>query len=170
MRSGGVEQRLGMLIKRAEQALISAKTKALRPLGLTVPQYAALLMLHERPGVSGAELARLCAVTPQTMNTIVTNLEEKRLLERRSHPIHSHVLETTLTSRGRDVLERADRAALAVEKRLADAFHADERKAFKELLSRSVDALVDGPKKLSPGLSRAKRVARRATHRAPAPS
>jgi DNA-binding MarR family transcriptional regulator len=151
----GVEQRLGMWIKRAEQALISAKTKALRPLGLTVPQYAALLMLHERPGVSGAELARLCLVTPQTMNTVVTNLEKKKLLERRNHPIHSHVLETTLTPRGREVLGRADRIALAVEKRLAEAFQADERDLFKKLLSRSIEALVEHhPKKLSRGVSR----------------
>lgn len=157
-----VEQRLGMWIKRAEQAMISAKTKALRPLGLTVPQYAALLMLHERPRVSGAELARLCLVTPQTMSTVLANLEEKKLLQRSAHPIHSHVLETTLTPLGRELLGRADRVALAVEKRLADAFRVDERDLFKKLLSRSIEALVeDPPKKLS------RRVPRKRTQKHP---
>lgn len=166
----GVEQRLGMWIKRAEQALISAKTKALRPLGLTVPQYAALLMLHVRPGVSGAELARLCLVTPQTMNTVVANLEKKKLLERRIHPIHSHVLEMTLSPRGREVLGRADRIALAVEKRLAEAFQADERDLFKKLLGRSIEALVEHhPKRLSRGASR-KRTQKHQTNRTIIPS
>jgi hypothetical protein len=65
------------------------------------------------------------------------------------------VLETTLTPRGREVLKRADSVALAVEKRLAEAFQADERELFKKLLSRSIEALIeDPPKKPSRGASR----------------
>lgn len=47
------EERLGLDIKRAEQALIAAKQAAVRPAGLTVPQYAALLALAASPGISG---------------------------------------------------------------------------------------------------------------------
>jgi DNA-binding MarR family transcriptional regulator len=40
-------------------------------------------------------------VTPQTMNTIINNLEQKKLVVRTVHPLHAHVLEMRLTARGR---------------------------------------------------------------------
>lgn len=45
--------RLGHVIKRAEQALIARKTRVLRAFDLTVPQYAALLLLSGTDGMSG---------------------------------------------------------------------------------------------------------------------
>ena len=44
-------ERLGSHIKRAEKALNATKHAVLKPAGLTVPQYAALLVLTERPGM-----------------------------------------------------------------------------------------------------------------------
>lgn len=58
-------ERLGLDIKRAEQALMAAKSTALKDAGLTVAQYAALLALSDNPGISGAALARECLVTPR---------------------------------------------------------------------------------------------------------
>jgi len=114
-------ERTGHAIKRAEQALIAAKDAALRPLALTVPQYAALLLLDEQPGLSGAELARRALVTPQTMSTVLSNLRRKGLVERGPHPVHGHVVETQLTAAGTVLLRRADRAALQVEAALDQA-------------------------------------------------
>ena len=62
--------RLGLAIKRAELVLIAAKTHALRPFGLTVPQYSALLFLAHEPGLSAAALARRALVTPQSMGPV----------------------------------------------------------------------------------------------------
>ena len=39
--------RLGLVLKRAEQALMAEKSRVLRAFGLTVPQYAALSTLAE---------------------------------------------------------------------------------------------------------------------------
>ncbi len=68
------EQRLGTLIKQAEHALMAEKNRVLRPFGLTVPQYSALLILSEHPLISGARLARWCGVTAQAMNGVVNLL------------------------------------------------------------------------------------------------
>ncbi|MFD0573169.1 hypothetical protein ACFQ0T_33010 [Kitasatospora gansuensis] len=54
----GAQLRLGLAIKQAEQAMMAAKAEALRGLELTVPQYAVLLQLADRPDRSGAQLAR----------------------------------------------------------------------------------------------------------------
>jgi DNA-binding MarR family transcriptional regulator len=136
------EQRLGSHIKRVEQELMAAKSAAIKPEGLTVPQHAALLVLDEGPGISAAEVARRCFSTPQTMTTILRNLELAGLVERMPHPRHRHVIEARLTAAGRRALRAADEHALAVENRLADAFSEEELETLKALLARCSDALA----------------------------
>ncbi|MEU8772664.1 MarR family transcriptional regulator [Streptomyces sp. NPDC048606] len=135
------EERIGAHVKRAEQALLAAKSAALKPAAVTVPQYAALLWLAEKPGISAAALSRLCGVTPPTMNTVLKNLDERGLIERTPHEWHRNVLETRLTPRGREVMEQADVAAVRVERALADAFSEEERERLVELLGRCADVL-----------------------------
>ncbi len=65
---GPVENAVGYVLKQAAVALRSAMDVALRPLQLTVPQYACLELLGQRPGLSNAELARGVFVTRQSMN------------------------------------------------------------------------------------------------------
>ncbi|MFI6516279.1 MarR family winged helix-turn-helix transcriptional regulator [Spirillospora sp. NPDC050679] len=141
MTSLPVPERLGSHLKRAEQALNAAKTAALRPAGLTVPQYAALLYLSANPGISAAALARACAVTPPTMNTVLKNLRELGLVERTPHEWHKNILETRLTARGEEVLARADEGPVRVERGLAAQFTDEERRTLVELLGRCVDYL-----------------------------
>ncbi|WP_220447489.1 MarR family winged helix-turn-helix transcriptional regulator [Nonomuraea diastatica] len=136
------DERLGLDIKRAEQALITAKQAAVRPAGLTVPQYAALFALSDSPGISGAALARACLVTPQAMTVVLKNLEERGLVERSPHPWHRNVLETRLTSAGRAALEAADERAVLIERAIAAEFSAEERAALRALLARCVEAIA----------------------------
>ncbi|MEV8016161.1 MarR family transcriptional regulator [Streptomyces sp. NPDC086554] len=135
-------ERLGSHIKRAEQALNAAKHAALKPAGLTVPQYAALLYLSEKPGISAAALARLCGVTPPTMNTVLKNLQERGLIERTPHEWHRNILETRITEEGEAVMAQADGAAVRVERALAAEFTEEERAALVGLLGRCA-ALLD---------------------------
>jgi len=139
------EERLGSHLKRVEQELNSAKTAAVKPAGLTVPQYAALFVLDDQPGISAAELARRCLVTPQTMTTILRNLEAAGLVERTPHPLHRHVIETRSTPAGRKALDQADERAAAVERRLAAAFTADELDTLRSLLARVSTSLTTDP-------------------------
>lgn len=138
--------RLGHTIKRAEQALIGRKSKALREFGLTVPQYAVLLLLSVSEGMSAAQLARECMVTPQTMATVLTNLERSGLIERSVSPLHRKVTVNVISGPGRELVERADRAALRVEAALAAAFTQEEAAALDSLLERAIAALdgLDG--------------------------
>ncbi|MBD0745267.1 MarR family transcriptional regulator [Streptomyces sp. CBMA152] len=134
-------ERLGSHLKRAEQALIATKAAVLKPTGLTVPQYAALLHLAESPGISAAALARLCGVTPPTMNTVLKNLQERGLIVRTPHEWHRNVLETRLTDEGRAVMADADGRAVRVERALAAEFTDEERDALIGLLGRCVSLL-----------------------------
>ncbi|MFE4460226.1 MarR family winged helix-turn-helix transcriptional regulator [Nocardia tengchongensis] len=136
-----VEERLGSYIKRAEQALMGAKNAALKPTGVTIPQYAALYVLSENPGISAAELARRCGVTPPTMNTVLTNLRDRGLIERIPHAWHRNVLETSLTDEGRKVMRAADKRAVPVERALAAEFTEAESAALMAMLERAATVL-----------------------------
>ncbi|KQC38807.1 MarR family transcriptional regulator [Frankia sp. ACN1ag] len=134
-------ERLGLAIKRAEQVLIAEKTRVLRPFGLTVPQYAAMVAIAATPGISGARAARQCHVTPQTMAVVLAALEAKGLIERQPSDDHAQVLVTRLTRVGHALFRRADAAALAVEERLAAAFSDTELVTLRELLVRAAEAI-----------------------------
>ncbi|TMR89386.1 MarR family transcriptional regulator [Nonomuraea basaltis] len=129
-------ERLGLDIKRAEQALMAAKQLAVRPAGLTVPQYAALFALADSPGISGAALARTCLVTPQAMTVVLKNLEERGLIERSPHPWHRNILETRLTEAGRAALAVADEKAVVIERAIAAELTEAERATLRDLLAR----------------------------------
>jgi DNA-binding MarR family transcriptional regulator len=131
-----VEERLGHLVKSLEQELSSAKDAVLRPLGLTVPQYQALLVVADEPGISGAELARRCLVTPQTMTTVLGNLTAKGLIERRSVPGQGRAMETSITTAGKRLLTRADKRVLEVEDQLTAALPARDQAALRKMLER----------------------------------
>lgn len=133
MRSG---DRIGGDVKRAEQDLMAAKAAAIKPSGLTVPQYSALLALSEHPGAPAAELARLCLVTPQTMTTILQNLVAMELVARTPHQWQRNVLENRLTEAGYAKFHEADKGAVAVEQKLADAYTQEERTQLRALLQR----------------------------------
>ncbi|MBB4744247.1 DNA-binding MarR family transcriptional regulator [Actinoplanes octamycinicus] len=137
--------RLGLVIKRAEQALIARKTAALREFELTVPQYAALLLLASAEGMSAAQLARESMVTPQTMSTVLANLEAKGLIARTPSPMHQKLVVNRVTPAGHAVLTEADAAASRIESRLAAAFSDDERDQFRALLERAINELTREP-------------------------
>ncbi len=58
---------------------------------------------------------------------------------------HAQVLVTRLTRAGLALLRKADAAAVAVERRLVDAFTPDEADRLRDLLERAVVVLEDRP-------------------------
>lgn len=104
---GPVEHAVGYVLKRAAAALRSAMDAELRPLDLTVPQYSCLEVLAQRPGVSGAELARATFVSRQSMNLVLAGLQERGLLTRAVVAAHGKALPLELTGSGRAVLRTA---------------------------------------------------------------
>jgi len=135
-----VEERVGWVLKRAQQALRGAMDEALRRRGLTTAQYAVLNALEEAPRLSGAELARRCFVTPQTMNEIVAHLEAAGLVERRRGD-DARVLRADLTASGRDLVGACHQVVAAIEDRMVSGLSPRERRHLLADLNRCVEAL-----------------------------
>jgi DNA-binding MarR family transcriptional regulator len=127
---------LGYLLKRAQQAFRARMDAALRPLGITAPQYAVLSSLAIEPGISNADLARVAFVTPQTMIGIVANLERLKLIARAAAPDHGRILKGHLTEQGRGVLAKAHRLAGAVEAEMVGDARMRDVALLRRLLTR----------------------------------
>lgn len=137
------EESLGKLFKRSEQTLLRAKSAAVKSVGVTLPQYVALAELSQRPGITGAELARACLVSPQAMMVVLKAMEEQGLVERTQHPRHQTVLEIHLTSVGREALSAARKRAEPIEQRIAKALSSKEIQTLRVLLLRCIEAVGD---------------------------
>jgi DNA-binding MarR family transcriptional regulator len=123
------------LLRQAAAASRLTMERALAGLGATPPQFVVLTMLKAYPGLSGAELARVALLTPQTVGVIIRNLERDGAIRKTPHPVHGRVLQWTLTRRGLTLLEKCRRHALALERRLAAGLNRREERAVRRWLS-----------------------------------
>ncbi|SBW18120.1 MarR family winged helix-turn-helix transcriptional regulator [Protofrankia symbiont of Coriaria ruscifolia] len=138
-----VEEYLCTRIRQAEQALMAHHEAVLRGYGLTMIQYTVLLALSRQGGMSGAQLARSCGVTQQTMASVLTNLAAKNLIHREASAVHAKVQIATLTDQGRSLLDRAYQEVIVLERALTDTFSPTEHASLCTLLERATTVLVD---------------------------
>jgi len=138
-----VEESVGYALKKATAVLRSAMDNALRPLDLTVPQYACLEVLGQRPGLSGSELARAVFVSRQAMNTVLKGLEDRGLLTRPRVPGNGKALPTELTPAGRAQLLAAKEVLSVVENRMLAALPSSAHRRLCADLAAITDALSD---------------------------
>lgn len=136
-----LEQSVGYQLKRAQHALRIQLDNALREVGLTAPQYAALSVIEETPGLSGNKIARRCFVTPQTMNLILANLENTGLIVRHPHPEFGRILQAYLTPNGESRLRECHHKIFAIEERMVADFTEDQRLQLIQALKTCADAL-----------------------------
>lgn len=138
--------RLSYVVGRLDRALRQELDRRLAPYDLTCPQYTALSVLRRTVGLSNAQLARRCYVTPQSMLEVINALERSGYVTREQSPAHRRVLQTQLTARGRAELEECDRAVDAMEREMLAEVPEEQR----ELL---VTALISCVRRLRAGFA-----------------
>lgn len=138
-----VDQRLGYVVKRLQQELRSQMDEDLNAVKLTTPQYAALSILEGEQGLSNAELARRCFLTPQTMHKIVEGLERKELVVRKSDPSHGRKINTLLTRKGKKLLERAHKIVQSIEHAMTSVLTYEEIEEARKSLEKCISAIKD---------------------------
>jgi DNA-binding MarR family transcriptional regulator len=132
----GEKGRLAYLLRQAQAATRLTMERQLADLGVTPPQFVVLTMLRAYPGLSGADLARVALLTPQTVGVIIRNLERDGSIRKSAHPVHGRVLMWTLTRRGGTVLDKCRRHVQALERRLMAGLSAKARATVRRWLSK----------------------------------
>ncbi len=126
---------MGYVLKQVHASLRTAMDETLRPLDLTVPQYACLELLGQDPGLSNSELARRAFVTRQSMNLVLRRLQERGLLTRPDQAPYGRALPSELTQDGLDILRQASIAVRAVEKQLFAPLAPEQQRRLREDLA-----------------------------------
>ena len=140
----GVTSLLGYKLKKTQHALRLHMDEALRALDLTTPQYALLAQLELKPGASNAALARSAFITAQTMYGIVSNLEKRGLIQRKSDTSHGRILCTELTDQGYKVVTQAHDMIRAVESRMLATVSREHKALLEKLLLECFNNLNNG--------------------------
>ena len=127
---------LGYLLRQAQLATRLTLERALAELRVTPPQFAVLTMLRAYPGLSGADLARVALLTPQTVGVIIRNLERDGAIRKERHPLHGRALRWRLTRHGDTLLGKCRRHAMALERRLEAGLSAKSQATIRRWLSK----------------------------------
>lgn len=124
------------LLRQAAAASRLTLERSLAELGATQPQFLVLTMLKAYPGLSGADLARVAMLTPQTVGVIIRNLERDGAIRMTPHPVHGRVLQWTLTRRGLALLEKCRKHATTLERRLSAGLSPQAQTTVRRWLAR----------------------------------
>lgn len=122
-------------------------TATLAEVGLTPTQFGALLMLDLQPGLSGGELARRIAVTPQSVSELVAALTDMNLITRDPSPGRGHRITARLTPAGQSTLRAA---GTAVEAANALGLTETESQQLNKLLHKVLTAPAPHPPERQP--------------------
>lgn len=136
-------RRPGYVLKVVERLQRREMDHVLAKIGLTTPQYAALSVLANRPGVSNAELARRSFVTAQTMTDILRVLHRDGRVTRTPHPDHGRIIQYQLTGDGERLRALADIEIRAIERAMLSALSEEEQATLLGMLMRCADSLAE---------------------------
>jgi DNA-binding MarR family transcriptional regulator len=139
-----IRERLGLLLARHGQFVSTHIRKAMATTGLTPRHRQVLVELSERGPTSQQSLLETLAVDPSVLVSILNDLEEQGLAERRRDPAdrRRHIVE--MSGKGCDVLGRIEAAVSQAEAALFTDLDEADRDQLHALLTK-VRTIPDDP-------------------------
>lgn len=135
--------RPGFLLRRAHQISAAVFEDECRELGLTPAQFGVLTVLRTHPGLGQSSLARALGFDKVTVLRVLRGLESRGLVERGPAPGNRRNMCVNLTSKGRAVLQEAQRPAERAYKRLLAPLDKDQQLELIHLLQLLTGELED---------------------------
>jgi len=130
----GEEGYVGYLLRQAAGAYRNRCERDLKDLGITTAQFTVMTMIAAYPGHSGADLARIALLTPQTVSVIIANLEKSGLVSRSPHAVHGRIQQLDLTDAGRDRLAAARKKIHALDGALRHSLSKEDEQVVRRWL------------------------------------
>jgi DNA-binding MarR family transcriptional regulator len=133
-----IEDSLGYLVNRAARAMAHELADRLRPTGVGIGQWAVLLFLWARDGLTQAELAKVVAIEPPTIVRTIDRMVRDGLVTREADPRDARLARIHLTDRGRALRDALVPEAVAVNEAAAGRLTAAESRTLQALLVKLV--------------------------------
>jgi MarR family transcriptional regulator, organic hydroperoxide resistance regulator len=102
-----LDNQLCFALHAASRAVTGAYQPELEALGITYPQYLAMLILWEEDGVRVSQIGARLFLDSATLTPLLKRLEARGLVERRRSTEDERVVEVFLTADGRRMKKRA---------------------------------------------------------------
>ena len=107
-------------------------------------QYAVLRALADHPEASASELARLCFVTRQSLQDVLSGLRSSGLVSESDRPARGRARALELTAAGAKRLAAAHAAVMSVESEMTDGISPNARRQLAAALTRCAENLETG--------------------------
>jgi DNA-binding MarR family transcriptional regulator len=133
---------VGLLVKRVQYRHHRALTAALADLGISLVQWDTLRHLHQHPGASLHDLARMTFQTDQAFGTLAARMVERGLIER--VPAPGRAIRHRITDKGEMIRSEGDRRVAAVLERSFAGLTAGQREQVSALLELVLQEPLDG--------------------------
>lgn len=128
----------GHLIRRLQQISVSIFAEGMKKQGidLTSPQFAALAILDENPGIDQATLAGRIALDRPTIGGVVERLASKGLVVRKTNESDRRAKQLNLTPEGKDMVKRMRPIVTAAQDGILDGLTDEEKAQFTALAGK----------------------------------
>ncbi|WP_049567838.1 MarR family winged helix-turn-helix transcriptional regulator [Nonomuraea sp. SBT364] len=140
----------------ASRSVIGLYRPLLQPMGLTHPQYLAMLALWQHEPLSVKELGELLQLDPGTMSPLLKRLQALGYINRERNSKDERALVVTLTPAGRRLRAEAEKIPPAIVARLG--MDLDELQHLHQALTRVIAAACGGDDPAPSGESGVQRV------------
>lgn len=137
------DQSLPMTLLKAREVVMRKFMPSLREHGLSAQQWRVLRALNEATSKDASEIAEQCSILMPSLSRILRNLENRKLIRRKSCPDDQRRSLISITAKGRSLV---DRIAPISEERYEDIARRFGKKNLADLysmLGKLVDSLED---------------------------
>src|SRR5436190_10280977 len=131
-----IEESLGYLVNRVARLMAHALAERIRPAGVAIGQWAVLLCLWARDGMTQAELSRMVAIEPPTVARTIDRMVRDGLVTRALDPNDGRLSRIYLTERGRSLRDELVPLAAAVNDEILNGLTASEARTLRRLLTK----------------------------------
>jgi DNA-binding MarR family transcriptional regulator len=131
-----IEESLGYLVNRTARSMAHDLAERMRPVGIGIGQWAVLLFLWARDGMSQAELARDVAIEPPTMVRTIDRLVRDGLVARVPDETDGRISRIFLTDHGRALQDELVPMAVAVNEATLSRLTEGEGRTLRRLLAK----------------------------------
>lgn len=133
-----LEEQVCFALAVASRSVVASYRTVLEPLGLTHPQYLAMLALWQHGTLSVKALGALLHLEPATISPLVKRLEQSGLVTRTRSSSDERSIDVVLTSEGRALRRRAMKVPPTMLERFGMTL--DDLHATNKVLHRIIEA------------------------------
>ena len=131
-----LETLMGYNASRASQTMVSHFMRGVNQFDLRTVDFSVLSIMAHQPGVTSRQLCQLLNVLPPNMVVLLRDLDKRGLIERTPQPTDGRAMGLSLSTSGKALMKKAEKAASDADAQGTAHLTAAERKTLTRLLQK----------------------------------